>query len=188
MACRRAARKIAPVPDQPLPLSPPPDASDFMSKLLPRLIWVAVGITIGLTVLGVVRGKSKVTPTDTRSASLRGDAAKIEFLKRYLLLPSEVEATEFHIVYKENNKGMMPGPADFDIRTAVKVPPDKVALWTKDMGSPKPQPFDVAWAYELLPKEDRWTIHSPPTYYEHDRVQVVTFAPEGIVFKRVRSD
>ena len=176
-----------PFSSDPLPLSPPSDddASSF-SKLLPRLIWVAVGITIGLTALAVVRGRGKVMPTDTRSASVHGDPAKIEFLKRYLLLPSEVDATEFHIVYKENNKGMMPGPADFDIRAAVKVPPDKVPLWIKDMGTPKP-PFDVAWAYELLPKEDRWTIHSTPTYYEHDRVQVVTFEPEGIVFKRVWS-
>ena len=168
------------------PLTPPPPDGSFTAKLFPRLMWVALGITIGLTALAVVRGKSKVMPTDTRSASLHGDRAKIEFLKRYLVLPSAVEATEFHIVFRENNKGLMPGPSDFDIRAVVKVPPDEVGLWSKDMGSPKPS-FDVAWAYELLPKEDRWSIQSTPTYYERDRVQVVTFGPEGIVLKRVWS-
>lgn len=168
------------------PLTPPSPDGSFTAKLLPRLMWVALGLTIGLTALAVVRGKSKVMPTDTRSASLHGDQARIDFLKRYLVLPSEIQATEFHIVFHENNKGMMPGPSDFDIRAAVKVPPDKLGLWIKDMGSPS-SPFDVAWAYELLPKEDRWSIHSTPTYYERDRVQIVTFEPEGIVFKRVWS-
>ena len=45
-------------------------------------MWVALGLTIGLTALAFVRGKSKVMPTDTRSASLHGDQAKVEFLKR----------------------------------------------------------------------------------------------------------
>jgi hypothetical protein len=81
---------------------------------------------------------------------------------------------------------MVPGPSDFDVRAVVKVPPDKVSQWSKEMGIPKP-PFDVTWAYELLPKEERWTIRSTPTFYERERVQVVTFEPEGIVFKRVWS-
>jgi hypothetical protein len=146
-------------------------------------MWLAVGLAIGLTVLAVVRPKPGSRSTDTASASLKDDATKIEFLKRYLKLPSEIQAAEFHVKLQENNKGMIPGPPDFDVRAVVKVPPDKIGLWTAEMGAPKAE-FDVAWAYQLLPKEDRWKINSPPTFYERDRVQVVTFAPEGIVFKR----
>lgn len=171
-------------PLEPLPLSPPGPFAG--SKLLPRVMWIALGLTIGLTVLAVVRPRPSAMATDTRSASLQGDAAKLEFLKKYLRLPTEVQATEFHIRYHANSKGMVPGPADYDLRVVVKVPPDNVPQWAAEMGQPT-APFDVAWAYELLPKDQRWQIASPPTYYERDRVQVVTFPPEGIVFKRVWS-
>ena len=123
--------------------------------------------------------------TDTRSASLANDPAKLAFLQRYLKLPSEVHATEFHITFKDNRKGIVAGPSDYDIRVAVKVPPDKVPLWAADM--PKVDPFDVAWAHELLPKDDRWALRSAPTFYARERVFVVTFEPEGVVFKRVSS-
>ena len=149
------------------------------------MVWVAIGLTIGLTILSVTRPSPASMNTDTRSASLPSDQAKLEFLKRYLKLPSDVQAAEFHIRYKANQKGLAPGPSDFDIRAAVKVPADKVALWTADM--PKVEPFDLAWAHEILPTDDRWTTRSTPTYYSRDRVLVVTFEPEGIVFKRVTS-
>jgi hypothetical protein len=177
------------VPDQrplePLPLSPPGFFAG--SKLLQRVMWIALGLTIGLTVLAVSRPRPAAMATDTRSASLQGDPAKLDFLKKYLRLPTEVQATEFHIAYHDNSKGMVPGPSDYDLRVVVKVPPDKVSQWVAEMGQPT-APFDVAWAYELLPKEERWRIASPPTYYQRDRVQVVTFEPEGIVFKRVWSE
>lgn len=166
--------------------APPENPPRPFESWLARVMWLGMGLAIGLTVLAVVRPKPGSRATDTRSASLRDDAAKLEFLKRYLKLPSDVQATEFDIRYHDNNKGLVPGPSDFDVRAVVKVSPDKVALWTADMGQPT-SPFDVAWAYALLPKEDRWTITSAPTFYEHDRVQVVTFGPEGVVFKRVWS-
>jgi hypothetical protein len=169
-------------PLDPLPLSPAGSAPG--SKLLPRVMWIALGLTIGLTVLAVIRPKPAAMATDTRSAALQGDRAKLDFLKKYLRLPTEVQATEFHITYQDNSKGMVPGPSDYDLRVVVKVSPDKVPQWSAEMGQPT-APFDVAWAYELLPKEDRWRITSTPVYYQRERVQVVTFAPEGIVFKRV---
>ena len=150
-----------------------------------RMIWVGVGLAVGLTLLNLSRPRPGSLTTDTRSGSLATDQAKIQFLGRYLKLPSDVQAAEFHITYKDNRKGMVGGPSDYDIRAAVKVPPDKVPLWAADM--PKVDPFDVAWASELLPKDDRWALRSAPTYYARDRVFVVTYEPEGIVFKRVSS-
>jgi hypothetical protein len=164
-----------------LPLENPSNTPSWVG----RIIWVGLGLAIGMTILNVTRPKPASMNTDTRSAALPNDAAKIEFLRRYLKLPSEVQAAEFHIGYKANQQGMARGPSDFDIRAVTKVPPDKVGRWAEDM--PKVEPFDISWAQELLPKEERWTVRSSPTFYARDRVLVVTFEPEGIVFKRVSS-
>jgi hypothetical protein len=154
------------------------------SAWLGRAMWIGVGLAIGLTILNVARPRPASKNTNTASASLPDDQAKVEFLKRYLKLPSEVQAAEFHILYQDNSKGMIPGPSDYDIRAVVKVPPDKVGLWTAEFRRTD-TPYDVDWAYRLLPKEDRWAIRSAPAFYEREGVQVVTFEPEGIVFKLV---
>jgi hypothetical protein len=167
------------VPEE-LPLNKPSTPS-----WVGRAIWLAVGVTIGLTLLNVFRPKPNLLTTDTRSASLPNDQAKVEFLKRYLRLPSEVQEAEFHITFHDNSKGMVPGPSDFDVRAAVKVPPDKVPAWTAELRKTS-APFDISWAEEFLPKDDRWATHSPPTFYEREGVQVVTYEPEGIVLKRVQ--
>jgi hypothetical protein len=149
-----------------------------------RALWVGVGLALGLTLLNFFRPGTGSMTTNTRSASLPSDQAKVYFLKRYLVLPSEVQATEFHIVFHDNRKGLVPGPSDFDIQVAVKVPPDKVPAWTAEM--PKAAaPFDISWAKDFLPTDDRWATHSPPNYYERAGVYVVTYEPEGIVLKRV---
>ena len=182
MAGRAAAHKIyRPVSDDdPRELDPNPP-----TPWIGRAIWVGIGLAIGLTFLTFSRPRPGTMTTDTRSGSLQNDRARIEFLQRYLKLPSEVQATEFHITFKDNRKGMVSSPSDYDIRVAVKVPPEKVPAWAADM--PKVEPFDVAWARQLLPKDDRWAVHSTPTFYARDRVFVVTYEPEGIVFKRVSS-
>jgi hypothetical protein len=173
----------------------PPDKIPRVSEDLPlnnsstpawigRAIWVGVGLAIGLTLLNAFRPGSRDMTTNTRSASLPTEQAKIEFLNRYLVLPTDVQGTEFHIVFHDNRKGLVPGPSDFDIQVAVKVPPDKVSAWTAEM--PKAAaPFDVSWAQDVLPRDDRWATHSTPHYYERAGVYVVTYEPEGIVLKRV---
>lgn len=166
-----------------LPLNPDPNPAPAW---LGRIVWIGVGLAIGLTVLSVIRPRPQSMNTDTRSASLPNDQAKVEFLKRYLKLPSDVQAAEFHILYQANSKGFVPGPSDYDIRAVVKVPPDKVPLWTAEFRRTD-KPYDVTWAYELLPKAERWSVHSAPVFYEREGVEVVTFEPEGIVFKRVSS-
>jgi len=165
-----------------LPLNP---SSSATPPWIGRAIWVGVGLAIGLTLLNVFRPGSGSMTTNTRSASMPSDQAKIAFLKRYLVLPSDVQATEFHIVLHDNRKGLVPGSSNFDIRVAVKVPPEKVSAWTAEM--PKAAaPFDIAWAQEILPKTDRWATHSTPNFYEREGVQVATYEPEGIVLKRVQ--
>jgi hypothetical protein len=164
-----------------LPLKPPSNTPAWIG----RAIWLGVGVAVGLTLLNAFRPGSASMTTNTRSASLPTDQAKIAFLKRYLVLPSEVEATEFHIVFHDNRKGLVPGPSDFDIQVVVKVHPDKVPAWTAEL--PKAAaPFDISWAQDVVPSADRWATRSAPNFYEREGVQVVTYGPEGIVLKRVQ--
>ncbi|MEP6296930.1 MAG: hypothetical protein ABJ382_06365, partial [Ilumatobacter sp.] len=62
--------------------------------------------------------------TDTTSASISGESEQIDFLDRYVTLPTPVSETEFHIVYQDNSRGVVPGPSDWTIEFAVRVDPD----------------------------------------------------------------
>jgi hypothetical protein len=41
--------------------------------------------------------------TNTYSKQFKTDADKIQFLKRYLVFPSAIEAAEFHVIYYDNS-------------------------------------------------------------------------------------
>jgi hypothetical protein len=49
------------------------------------------------------------------------------------------------------------------------------------------QDTDLAWAYALLPQEQRWKITSQPIVYARSGSLVAVFEQEGIVFKRLRT-
>lgn len=134
-------------------------------------------------------GQESLT-TDTRSSSLPSDERKVEFLGRYLQLPSAVETTEFHIVFHDNSQGI-PGPSDYSIETAVKVAPEAVSSWLA--GLEPDDPLDLpGWAKELIPagsSDSRWTMHSTPRFYRRPGANVClwVFEAEGVIFKRLQS-
>jgi hypothetical protein len=145
------------------------------------LAGLAAVVAIGVLVL-IFSTRQKGLTTDTRSSELPNEQAKIEFLKKYLKLHSEIDATEFHIRYQDNS-GIVPGPSDWDIEVVMKVPKDKLGLWTT--GLQKADQADLSWGFDLLPKDERWAIHSKPAIYRQGQTVVALFEPEGIVFKRV---
>lgn len=149
-----------------------------------RLI-LAVLLALGLTACGWPGKAAANKTTDTRSAAFTTDAEKIAFLEQYLKLASPVKATEFHIVYHDNETGFVPGPSDWDIRAVLLVAPADLPRWTDGLQAVAAQGVDLAWAYALLPPEQRWQITSPPMVYERPGALVAVFAQEGIVFKRV---
>lgn len=149
---------------------------------------ITTGLIVSISSLTLVSCSIPSLTTDTHSSKFSSDRQKIEFLTRYLKLPTPIEATEFHIVYHDNS-GIVPGPSDWMIQAAIKVSPDSLKLWTKEMNL-QSQPINFDWGYALIPKtEQRWQLKSKPKFYQrnNENVYIVVFESEGIIFKSVDS-
>jgi hypothetical protein len=121
--------------------------------------------------------------TNTHSKQFATNADKIQFLKRYLSLPTAVEAAEFHVVYQDNSGGIIPGPSDWDIQAALKVAPQDLSAWTKNINRTS-QKQDLAWGYSLA-QERGWKLQSAPKVYTAPGEIVAIFEKEGFIFKRL---
>ena len=114
--------------------------------------------------------------TDTRSSSIADEQAQIDFLDRYVKLPSPVIETEFHIVYHDNSVGRIPGPSDWSIEFAVRVDPDDTELWTDGI-SPEEEPAD--WDEGLL---DGWDVDGDaPMFYARSGTVRAVYGDDVIV-------
>ena len=131
--------------------------------------------------------EEKSRTTDTYSRDLSSNATKIAFLQQYLATPSDVQATEFHIVFHDNSGGLVPGPSDWDIQAVIKVTPLDLPHWQADLTPLSAEGADLAWAYALLPTDPTWSITSEPQIFQGKESNhiVATFAAEGIVFVRL---
>ena len=91
-------------------------------------------LTIALTLGGC--GPSKPNgpqSTDTNSTTIPELVDRIDFLENYLSFKRQYDELEFHILYKNNGGGWVPGPSDWDIRLAAVVPPEELPLWTEGL-------------------------------------------------------
>ncbi len=94
---------------------------------------------------------AKSRTTDTYSRDFSSSAAKIAFLQEYLSTPSDILATEFHIVFHDNSGGLVPGPSGWDIQAVIKVAPLDLSRWQVGLTPLPAEGVDLAWAYALLP-------------------------------------
>lgn len=123
--------------------------------------------------------------TNTHSKQFTTDAEKISFLKRYLVLPSAVEAAEFHVVFYDNSGGGVPGPSDWDIQAVLKVAPKHLSAWTQNLRVTD-QKQDLAWGYRLAQQQD-WKLNATPKVYTAAGKTVAIFEKEGFIFKQLTS-
>jgi hypothetical protein len=114
--------------------------------------------------------------TDTASSQFATLEEKIAFLERYLELPSEAKAAEYHIVYHDNSSGRVPGPSDWDMRVVVKVESEAIPLWLESLKATE-EPFDLSWAFALV---QDWHLESSPKFFTGDK-RVAVFEVEGVV-------
>ena len=81
--------------------------------------------------------------TETSSTKFSTLSEKVEFLEQYVVFRRTYEDLDFVISYVNNSGGMVPAPADWDIRAVAQVPPAELAQWTKGM-KPTSSP-DIDW-------------------------------------------
>jgi hypothetical protein len=150
------------------------------------MIKMRLGLNISLTIaivslgLGACSDRPSLT-TSTYSSQLGSDRQKIDFLAKYFKLLSPIEATEFHIVYHDNDFA----PSDSDIEAAIKVSRSNLKFWTEGMQLQQ-QSIDLNWGYALIAKDQqKWNIKSKPKIYRRSSGDgfVAVFESEGIIFK-----
>ncbi len=152
------------------------------------MLRVTTRLIVSIASLTVVGCSQSSLTTDTYSSKFNSDQQKIEFLTKYLKLPTPIETTEFHIVYHDNS-GIPPGPSDWRIQSIIKTSPSNLKIWTEEMNL-RSQPINLDWGYLLIPKDQpRWQLKSKPKIYQrnNENVYIAVFAPEGIIFKSVDS-
>jgi len=147
----------------------------------------ALGLAFAGTVVFVLFGSSQgmVAPdrsTNTDSRALPDAAAKLAFLERYMKVMSPVQATEFHIVYQNNDWA----PSDWDMRVALKVLPSDVPRWTAGM-TPRSSAPDFRWVERVAGSSDTWSVSSAPAYYDREGCTLEAHAAEGVLFKACSS-
>ncbi len=146
-------------------------------------IWI-----VSIASLALVSCSESSLTTDTSSSKFNSDRQKIEFIAKYLKLPTPIETTEFHIVYHDNS-GIPPEPSDWRIQAIIKTSPSNLKLWTAEMQL-RVQPINLNWGYNLIPKnEQRWKLQSKPKIYQrnNNNTYIAVFEPEGIIFTSVDS-
>ena len=128
--------------------------------------------------------KSQDKTTDKWSVEFSDAEEKLNFLAEYLNMPSEIIDAEYHIVYHDNSQGLVPGPSDWDIRAALKINPDNIALWTEGFEPASPEEIDFAW-WEGISFAGISLDGAKAEYYRRDNsfVYLVVFAQEGIILK-----
>ena len=59
---------------------------------------------------------------------------KKEFLAKYLKIEDRAfKKLDFHVFYKDNSEGMVPGPSDMSISFIAQVPQDEINIWIKGL-------------------------------------------------------
>ncbi|HBW35621.1 MAG: hypothetical protein VR66_05060 [Peptococcaceae bacterium BRH_c23] len=87
----------------------------FLRKKKSAIITVSVVTLVVFLFLSILTFSQKAgasLTTDTISTVFSTQEEKLNFLRKYLVLPSMVSSTEFHIVFQDNSKGWVPGPSD----------------------------------------------------------------------------
>jgi len=89
-------------------------------------------------------GPSGPPSTDTSSDDLPSLERRIEFLDRYVTFRRGYCDLSFHIAYRNNGGGLVPGPSEWDIRLVAAVPAAELAAWVPPDLAPTPS-ADMQW-------------------------------------------
>jgi len=119
--------------------------------------------------------------TNTKSTALKTSAERVAFLGRYLKFHGPVSDAAFDIVWHDNSHGL-PGPSDWSVIAAVRVPPADGPSW---LAGAKPLASAAATQPSIVPPE--WQVSSRGTSYDRDGARLV-WHPEGVLEFAAASD
>lgn len=131
--------------------------------------------------------ESKSLSTQTSSVQFKTIDERINFLEKYVTLYSAIDNTEFIIFYQDNSIGLVPGPSDWDIKMALKVPKGSVDYWLDGFVEAKEEEVKLSWWNDLKLDSKIWERDSIPKYYKRPkgRVYLVVYEKEAIILKMI---
>lgn len=123
----------------------------------------------------------KTRSTDTRSKSIAKASARVAFLCDYLMCPSTPEDAAFHVVYRDNSHGLVPGSDDAVIHAVVKVKAEDVARWS--MGCERTRvEARPPWLDDVLAGTG-WAPKTLPDTLRCGREERVVHVKEGLIIR-----
>ena len=141
----------------------------------------------GLLLLLIVVGCKGSLTTETSSDKFPSKEERVTFLKKYVTVYSDVIDTQFYIDYHDNS-GMPPGPSDWNILVAMKVPPETVKDWVdKDFEAVSGQEVKLSWWDTLKLDDTIWSRSSQPKFYtkKNQSIYMAIYEQEGIILKKM---
>ncbi len=154
------------------------------AKLIVLLIGMALFFVILITIIPNINHKKRTT--DTFSSQFTSKEEKIEFLRKYFILNSDILDTEYHILYQDNS-GFLPGPSDWDIKAAVKVREEDINFWLEGYIEADTNSVKLRWWDELNLDSIYWSRWSTPYFYKRKDSSsfLVLYRNEGIILKYI---
>ena len=154
-----------------------------MKKCILLIIVFILIFQTSCSVTGRAAGREENLTTNTWSANIKDHDGKIEFMEKYLVCPTKVLDAEYHIVFQDNSKGLVPGPSDWRITAMIKINPDDIAEWTKNMEEISEKQMDRTMLDELTIPD--WDLSGEAAYYKRPNEQsyLVVYEKQGILLK-----
>jgi len=153
------------------------------------IMWGFLAIVMVIITGIFMFGRSESGPPTTKinSSHFKVKQEKIEFLKKYVTCFSEVIDTEYNIEFYNNSGGFVPGPSDWNITVALKVPLEKVNNWIKGFEEIEKKEMDLFWWDGLELDKTKWKFNTPPKFYKRNgnSTYIVTYEEEGVVLKKM---
>ena len=141
------------------------------AALLALLLWVGCKTSSSRT-------------TDTFSASIISKELKLRFLRDYLGGPSEPQDVEFHIVFRDNSDGCVPGSDDYDVQVVERVKPDEVSLWADGCVRSRLEARPT-WVGPLVKDKKGWAVKEQPDTFRCGHEERVIHVHEGVIYRRL---
>ena len=88
--------------------------------------------------------------TNAQSSRFATSEERLAFLARYLNFRSEPTDAQYHLFYRDNSRGLVPGPSDRDFRIVLWLEPADVPLWLQDVREVEVSE-GFSWVSELSP-------------------------------------
>lgn len=150
-----------------------------LDKLAPKLIFFAVivlALTLAIIIFYPTPNMANKT-VDRFSSSFGSKQEKIDFLKDYINLPTNIEDCEYHIIYYSPS-GLTIGAAEWDFNMILKLNDEDLASWLTE-AKEREEGFDLSWAKSILPNS--WQLNSKPKYYIFKTGEMTVFEEEAVI-------